>query len=353
VLDIDRDRCESPRLRKREKKVDKRYQVFLSSTFTDLKDERRLIAQSLADMSCIPAGMEQFPASDEAQFVHIKRVLADCDYYVLIIGARYGQPTETGVSFTEREYDYAVERGLNVLAFIHQAPDELPMKKSEGDPLIRERLNKFRERVKQGRLVNFWSTPADLQSKVIISLMAAIAQFPAVGWIRANKVASEDLLQEINELRKEREQLLNTVEELRPAPPAPIADIAGMEETFEISGSYKKVGNVNPIDTKRRVSWAEIYSTIAPYLQDTSANSSKVKGVIAEWLFSGRGHSPSIEDQDFQTIGMQFKALGLISITYAATANGSRALFWRATPAGVRKGLEMRLIRTAQKDKQT
>jgi Domain of unknown function (DUF4062) len=77
--------------------MDKRYQVFVSSTFTDLKDERSQILQTLMMMDCIPAGMELFPA-DEEQFEFIKKVIDDCDYYLLIIGGRYGSTTKEGIS---------------------------------------------------------------------------------------------------------------------------------------------------------------------------------------------------------------------------------------------------------------
>jgi len=65
-----------------------RYQVFVSSTFADLQQERRDVIQTLLKMNCIPAGMELFPASDETQLDFIKRVIDDCDYYLLIIAAQ-------------------------------------------------------------------------------------------------------------------------------------------------------------------------------------------------------------------------------------------------------------------------
>ena len=76
--------------------MDKRYQVFVSSTYADLKEERRSVIQALMDMDCIPAGMELFPAADEEQFQFIKKIIDDCDYYVLIIGGRYGSTTAEG-----------------------------------------------------------------------------------------------------------------------------------------------------------------------------------------------------------------------------------------------------------------
>jgi hypothetical protein len=75
-----------------------RYQVFVSSTYADLKDERRAVIQTLMGMDCIPAGMEIFPASDEEQFSFIRKIIDDCDYYLLIIGGRYGSITPEGVS---------------------------------------------------------------------------------------------------------------------------------------------------------------------------------------------------------------------------------------------------------------
>ena len=44
---------------------DKRYQVFVSSTFVDLKEERQTVMQVLLEADCIPAGMEIFPATGE------------------------------------------------------------------------------------------------------------------------------------------------------------------------------------------------------------------------------------------------------------------------------------------------
>src|SRR5215510_13194150 len=103
--------------------MDKRYKVFVSSTFKDLQDERQQVMQALLELDCMPTGMELFPASDETKWSLITRVIDDCDYYLVIIGGRYGSVDDTGISYTEREYDYAVRRGIPVLAFLHAEPD--------------------------------------------------------------------------------------------------------------------------------------------------------------------------------------------------------------------------------------
>jgi hypothetical protein len=137
--------------------MDKRYQVFVSSTYTDLIEERRSIIQVLTQMDCIPAGIELFPAADEEQIQFIKKIIDDCDYYILIIGGRHGSTTPDGLSYTEKEDDYAREKGLKVLSFIHGKPDSIEYGKSEIDPVLRQRLDAFRKKVSIRTLVKFWT----------------------------------------------------------------------------------------------------------------------------------------------------------------------------------------------------
>src|SRR6266705_2980965 len=70
--------------------IEKVYQVFVSSTYADLADERRRVSETLAKAGFISAGMELFPATDQQQLSFIQRVIDRCDYYVVIIGGRYG-----------------------------------------------------------------------------------------------------------------------------------------------------------------------------------------------------------------------------------------------------------------------
>lgn len=70
--------------------MNKKYQVFVSSTYEDLREERQEVMHALLELDCIPSGMELFPAADEAQWSLIKGVIDECDYYILILGGRYG-----------------------------------------------------------------------------------------------------------------------------------------------------------------------------------------------------------------------------------------------------------------------
>jgi len=103
--------------------MEKRYQVFISSTFQDLKNARQEVSQALLRADCFPAGMELFPAADEEQFAFIKTVIDQSDYYIIISAGRYGTiHPETGLSYTEMEYDYAVETGKPVIRLLHKDP---------------------------------------------------------------------------------------------------------------------------------------------------------------------------------------------------------------------------------------
>lgn len=187
--------------------AEKRYQVFVSSTFRDLEKERWEAVKALMTMDCIVAGMESFPAVDEEQFEYIKEIIDDCDYYVLILGGRYGSLAPDGVGYTEKEYDYARSKDVKVIALVREAPESLPPEKRETDAAQLDRFIKFREKVCADRLVSFWRDERDIQKDVALGMAKAMKKFPAVGWVRANSVASEEILREINILRKENEEL--------------------------------------------------------------------------------------------------------------------------------------------------
>ena len=162
----------------------KKYQVFLSSTFTDLKPERQAVSRAILNLGHISAGMELFPAADEAQLTFIRKVIDDCDYYVLIIGGRYGSVSDSGLSFTESEYKYANEKNKPILVFLHKNISDLKALNVESDPEKIAKLQKFRETVSKGRLVQFWNNVEDLEPKALLALVNAFNEQPQTGWIR-------------------------------------------------------------------------------------------------------------------------------------------------------------------------
>lgn len=228
--------------------MDKRYQVFVSSTFADLQDERSNVIQTLMEMDCIPAGMKLFPALDEEQFEFIKKVIDDSDYYLLIVGGRYGSLSEKGISYTEMEYDYAIKQGIKVVALVHGSPEKLAVEKVEMDSEARQKLQIFREKVTTNRLVKFWDDAKELSGLVALSLPKTIKTYPAVGWIRGNEATDNtDLLKQLNKLRQEKDELEKQVQVLQ-ANNTEILDLAQGEDILTISIRH----NVNRGGKKRK-----------------------------------------------------------------------------------------------------
>lgn len=329
--------------------LDKRYQVFVSSTYADLKDERQRVIQALMEMDCIPAGMELFPAADEDQFAFIKKVIDDCDYYILIIGGRYGSVTAGGISYTEQEYQYAVEKDLKVIALLHENPAEIPVGKSDLDPVLRERLAAFRETVSTGRLVRFWKNSSELPGIVALSLSKTIKTYPARGWVRADQVQSEYLLVELNEVRKQNELLSKELANHQVVTQPTLEGLASLDDAIELHGSHRYAGR--SYSWKAKMTWKAIFSTICPYLVQHPA-ASTVKNVLekaASELSSSGGSGVTLDDQVFQTISVQLKALGLVKIDYLKTVAGGMGLFWSASRAGEALTLQLRTVRAESK----
>lgn len=161
-----------------------KYQVFISSTYKDLISERESLFLPLLSSKYIPCGMEMFPSSSDSQFEYIKRMLDLCDYYVLILAGRYGEIVSNGLSYTEMEYNYAVDKGIPILAFLHKCPENIPIKFSEKDFKMREKLEKFRKRVKNDRLYKQWESAEELSTMVLLSLMEEQEKNPRPGWVR-------------------------------------------------------------------------------------------------------------------------------------------------------------------------
>lgn len=325
----------------------KRYQVFVSSTYADLKEERSRVIQTLMEMDCIPSGMELFPAADEEQFEFIKKVIDDCDYYLLIIGGRYGSTTTEGVSYTEKEYDYAIAKGLKVIALLHGQPDEIPVGKTDKDAALAERLATFRAKVETNRLVKYWKTADELPGIVSLSLSKTIKTYPAVGWVRGGSSASSEILEELNTVRKQNDELRALIAAANRRDVPKIADMAGLEEKFSLTGKYWMKYNGQRYSWNSSLTFGQMFALIAPHLIE-HPNDGLVRSKLTHAILKTQNKDPygcDIEDQPFQTLKIQFQALGLVDLQYTSTTKGGMALFWSLTSKGEQAMTELRVVR--------
>ncbi len=179
----------------------KKYQIFISSTYVDLKEERQVVCNAILKIHQFPVGMEQFNAGDSKQWEVIKEAIDSSDYYVLILGKRYGSTIssgdEAGISYTEKEYNYAVSRGVPVLAFIKSDDASFRGDAFEDDTKKKKKLNFFKEKVKANHIVERFSNSYELASEVTAALHNEMGKNVRPGWVRGNQSEIEDKIDEL------------------------------------------------------------------------------------------------------------------------------------------------------------
>lgn len=183
--------------------TDKRYQIFISSTFKDLEEERRAVQDAIISMGDFPVQMESFPATDESQMDFIRPLIEQSDYYVLIIGGRYGTLDDDGLSFTHKEFRYAVENDVPVLVLLHGKPETIAINKSENTEVGQRKLKDFIAEAENKRIRKTWDSIGELKLAVREALDHAKRARPRTGWVRGDSVASLTALEELNSVRKE------------------------------------------------------------------------------------------------------------------------------------------------------
>jgi hypothetical protein len=176
----------------------RRYQVFVSSTYNDLIDERKHVMHALLVTKCIPSGMELFPAASTAQWELIKRVIDDCDYYVVVVAGKYGSVGPNGHSYTEMEFDYAVSIGKPILGFYHSEIQKLPGEKLEDTDDGKRKLAAFTAKVRL-RICHAWISCEGLASTLKTAIYYAIETDPKPGWVRAGSVPTWTMVRNLEE----------------------------------------------------------------------------------------------------------------------------------------------------------
>lgn len=173
--------------------MEQKYQIFISSTYNDLKTEREEIRNAIIKMGHIPIGMEYFPASNNTQWDVIKKLIDECDYYILIIGGRYGsEEMSSGISFTQKEFRYARDTQKPLLVFILDRNSKHPsLRHAEKQESVQQKMREFIKQAENNRLCRYWSTSASLVADVIISLYHEMEENPQIGWVRANMLIKE------------------------------------------------------------------------------------------------------------------------------------------------------------------
>lgn len=321
--------------------MDKKYQVFVSSTYEDLQEERKKVMEALLQMNCFPVGMEYFNASDDSQWEVIKSLIRECDYYVLIVAGRYGSiEEESGKSYTQKEFEYAIEQGVPVISFVHKHPALLPAAKYEQDPLKREKLEEFKSCV-QKKLCKMWDNADELSSQVILSLNSLIKSHPRTGWIKADEVSSAEANKELISLRKENDLLKSKIRALSSHVPEGTEKYKQGEDKFTIRYYSAIEKSLNSKDEYNiEFSWNEIFLSIA-YLLFNPTTDEQIRDVLERKLLGkDMNNFYTIFEDDFVSILMQLMVLKLI--TNDTIRNKDVYSYWILTEYGKNLAIELK-----------
>lgn len=346
--------------------MEKRYQVFVSSTFRDLEAERQEVMHALLELDCIPSGMELFPAANETQWNLIKKVIDDCDYYVLILGGRYGSIGPDGISYTEMEYQYALATGKPTIAFLHRNPGKIIADNSESSLEGKAKLQAFRESAEK-KLCKHWESPQELGSVVSRSLIQLIKSTPAVGWVRANELADREATMELLQLRRRVEELQTELSRARISAPKGSEGLAQGDEEHSVRFSFAATspGEYESATWSSTFTptWNAIFAHIAPLMiheatepalknaLDSLAESENIERLRENTKLAGHAlRSFRISQDDFQTIKVQLRALGLIAKNDKARSVKDSGTYWTLTPYGDEIMTQLRAIRRNEDD---
>lgn len=174
----------------------RKFSLFISSTYEDLKEERQALIGVALENGFIPVGMEQFHGAPASQWMVITKYIDECDFYLLVVGGRYGSIDESvDKSYTEKEYDYAKSKGIPVVVLIKnpkvitEAENDKGNEKHDKYDLMK-RLDGFREKVKNdSNTVAFFDNLNGLKYEASQSLQNAREYSDEnAGWVRYKDV---------------------------------------------------------------------------------------------------------------------------------------------------------------------
>lgn len=338
----------------------RKYQVFISSTYTDMKDERQAAVEAILTAGHIPAGMELFAAGDESQLEAIKRWILESDIYLLILGSRYGSiEPKSGLSYSEVEYDHAVVSGKPHFALVltEEAVRKKEIALAVGAAVLGpapqdnpEKLAAFRAKV-LNKVSRFVDDTKDVKIHIPEAIRGLEDRHTITGWIRGDEsVDATPLMSEISRLTARTQELESELHAARASlpvtPPGP--PLADLDDQVELTVAYNRQGN--RYEKAFKIAWGRLFALISPKLAEHPADST-MRGFMGREVIALNGYdgvsrsTALLTEQSHYTVRTQFEALGLISVSYLRTVSNTMGLFWNITDRGAELMREMRVVR--------
>ncbi|WP_322009798.1 DUF4062 domain-containing protein [Paraburkholderia sp. J12] len=308
--------------------MDKKYQVFISSTYKDMKAERQAAVEAILDAGHIPAGMELFAASDKAQLEVIKSWIDKSDIFMLILGGRYGAiEPESGKSYTHLEYEHAISTGKPFFA-LYMTDEALNNKvMSAGKDVLEQNdtkaFNEFRETVTSKNCREIEDVK-DIKIQVPKSIGHLAETRALEGWVRASEAPDvSPLLVQLQALQEENAALKVAVDSAKHEDSDVIRMPHGNFSEESLNANMELVFTARrsgALTTERRTwhgTYLQMFILLAGKLIEDPSETvmhEYVNRVMGDHNQSADLYRVVVSENDYQNMKMKFAALGLIAL---------------------------------------
>ena len=235
--------------------LDKRYQVFITTSGKEMQPERMVVSQTLIGMGFFSWGLEQRTPLSTA---FARRQIDDCDYVLLLLGSQYGEQSVSGVGYMHLEYIYAVTKQKPIIVFMHENPQARDNELQEQQPALKAKFEDFRQQLqKEVEQVVSYRTLRDLELAVRSYMPQMLERNPVVGWVRPQNI--QTLQDEIDQLKS---QLARSKidQGTQPADPFLTLPKVSLYENFNFDyrvHAYQD-GNFKELNPTRAITWLEL-----------------------------------------------------------------------------------------------
>lgn len=239
--------------------LDKRYQVFISTSGSEMQPERIVLAQTLVGMGFFSWGLEQRTPLSTA---FARRQIDDCDYVVILLGSAYGEQSVSGVGYMHLEYIYAVTKQKPIIVFMHEEPSARDGALHDDKPELREKFQEFRKLLQnEVDQVFTYRSMRDLEMAVRFNLPQMLERSPVLGWVRPQNI--QVLQDEIDHLKSKLEQLETEAGKREVDPFLSLPKVSMHEPfSFEYRMHAYQDGNFKELKIQKKLTWAQLLSIL-------------------------------------------------------------------------------------------
>ncbi len=320
----------------------KKLQIFISSTYTDLLEERQAAVQAILKAGHIPAGMELFTAGDISQMETIKRWIDTSDIYMLILGGRYGSiEPSTSISYTEIEYSYAESKNIPLFAVVITENAIEKKVKKQGSAIIEtdnsDKLKAFRKKI-LSKTSSFFHDSSDIKLAIYESVNDFQDRYDFKGWVSGEYAKTEEDLEKTTTMHEYINSLEAQVKKLEKQVSLETSHLAQGDDITDLD--FSSLGIHVHID----LTWNELFliagkASIGGRYQNRDDN---IRKILFEYIMNKAGKSDIIyrnvidEFSDlFEKVKIQFLALDLFEIQmHTHGEQNYLRQYWVLTPNG-------------------